>query len=453
MKTIFYNGRVITPARILFGGVEVEDGVITRVFEGDDFEHTDSADASLERVGFASAASEHTDSAAAGPERASSADTSANSEHTDSADTSPERAVSAAANFARDSSGSAGRLIDCRGNYVSPGFIDTHIHGAGGADFMDATPEAVAKIATISANHGTTGLLGTTLSSSRDKIEKALANIAAAMKAPRKGASILGAHLEGNYFNMAQRGAQNPAFIYPPREEEYAAYMKLADIKMVTAAPEIEGALALAHYMQQRNVCVSIGHSCATYEQVAAGIDAGFTHATHAYNGMSFYSNTNYYPAMGTCESVLLRDEITLEVIADGKHVSPPMLQLMYKLKGAENMHAVTDAVMADMPEGDYNLGGLETMVTDGVCMLKDRTSFAGSIATTDRLLRTLHKQAHIPLADAVKMLTSTPARVIGLQASKGRLAAGYDADINVFDEDINILATMIMGEMYQNRL
>lgn len=343
--------------------------------------------------------------------------------------------------------------IDCKGNYLSSGFIDTHIHGAGGADFMDGTLQSAEKITTISADHGTTALLGTTLSASRERIEKALDNIHMAMKTGVKGAKIVGAHLESNYFSMEQKGAQNSAYIYPPKREEYEDYLSRAKIRMVTAAPEVEGVLELAYDLQSRGICVSMGHTCANYEQVVAGIEAGFSHVTHAYNGMSYYSNTNYYPAMGTCESVLLRDEVTIEVIADGKHVSIPMLKLLYKVKGAEKMHAITDAVMAGMPEGNYRLGDLETLVTDGVCMLKDRTSFAGSIATTDTLLRTLYKKAEIPLCDAVKMLTTTPARVIGLHAHKGRIAVGYDADINVFNENIDILSTMIMGEMYKNLL
>ena len=355
--------------------------------------------------------------------------------------------------FTGDDYEKGGLPVDCKGNYLSPGFIDTHIHGAGGVDFMEATPEAAEKITAISADHGTTALLGTTLSSSREKIQKALDNINLAMKKGLKGARIIGAHLEGNFFSMEQKGAQNPDYIYPPRSEEYEDYLSRASIKIVTAAPEVEGALKLGFDLQSRGICASIGHTCANYEQVVAAIEAGFTHATHAYNGMSFYSNTNYYPAMGTCEAVLLRDEITLEVIADGKHVSPPMLKLMYKVKGADRLHAATDAVMAGMPDGEYSLGGRDTIVTDEVCMLKDRTSFAGSIATTDRLLRTLYKKAEIPLCDAVKMLTATPARVLGLEAAKGKIAAGYDADINVFNENIDILSTMILGEMYKNLL
>ncbi len=355
--------------------------------------------------------------------------------------------------FEGDGDQTDAQVVDCGGNYLAPGFIDTHIHGAGGADFMDARRGSLEKIVSVSADHGTTALLGTTLSSTRERICAALDCIDDCMKNPPPGAQIVGVHLEGNYFSMEQRGAQNPEYIYPPRAEEYENYLSRADIRIVTAAPEAPGACDLARALSRRGICASIGHTCASYEEVVAGIEAGFTHVTHAYNGMSFYSNTNYYPAMGTCESVLLRDELTLEVIADGRHVSPAMLQLLYKIKGADRLHAVSDAVLAGMPEGDYQLGGLDTMITDGVCMLKDRTSFAGSIATADVLLYTLLHKAFIPLCDAVKMLTSTPARVIGLSHRKGRIAPSFDADLNVFDGDVRILATIIGGEFYKKRL
>lgn len=389
MKTIFFNGRVITPYRLIDnGGVEVYKDKIIKIFKGDSFEKSEGD-----------------------------------------------------------------YLIDCKRNYISPGFIDIHIHGAGMADFMDGTLDSVKTIVKITADHGTTSLLGTTLSQSHELVAKALDNINIAMNKDLPGSKILGAHLESNYFAVGQKGAQNPAYIYSPKQGEYEDYLSRVNVRLVSAAPEIKGALEMASDLQKRGITVSIGHTCAKYEEIVAAIEAGFTHVTHAYNGMNFYNNTNYYPEMGTCESIMARDELTIEVIADGKHVAPSMLQHMYRVKGAERMHAVSDAVIAGAPEGEYSLGGLETIVTDGVCMLKDRTSFAGSIATADVLLDTLYKKAAIPLCDAVKMLTSTPARVIGLQGSKGRLVAGYDADINVFNEDIKMLTTMIMGKMHRNVL
>jgi len=343
--------------------------------------------------------------------------------------------------------------INCNGHYLSSGFIDLHIHGAGGEDFMNATPKAVQVISSLIAEHGTTGYLATTLSAARKDVERALDNINCSINTKSKGANVLGVHLESNYFSMGQKGAQNPEFIYPPRPEEYENFLSRAPIKIISAAPEIPGVLGMAHDLSSRGICMSMGHTCADYYHVSEGVAAGFTHATHVYNGMSIYSNTNYYPTMGTSESIMDHEEITVEVIADGKHISPAMLRFIYKIKGAERMHAVTDAVMACMPEGSYNLGGLSTIVTDGVCMLSDRTSFAGSTATTDRLLRVLYKEAGIPLIDAVKMLTSTPARIIGLCGKKGRIAIGYDADINVFNESIEIQATMIEGIMFRNTL
>lgn len=199
---------------------------------------------------------------------------------------------------------------------------------------------------------------------------------------------------------------------------------------------------------------MSVAHSDATYEEFEKALEAGFSHVTHIYNGNSWLSSPYYYCQIGVCESALLMDEVAVEVIADGKHLPPKLLELIYKIKGAEQMNLCTDAIRAAaMPEGEYELGGMKVIVEDGVAALADRSSFAGSVCTGDRAIRTMYKLANVPLIDAVKMMTSTPAKLINIYKTKGSISVGKDADINVFDEDINILYTLIEGDVFINKL
>jgi N-acetylglucosamine-6-phosphate deacetylase len=344
-----------------------------------------------------------------------------------------------------------GELIDCRGNYISPGFIDIHLHGGGGVDVMDGTAQAIETIACTHARFGTTSFLPSTLSSSRDKVLKALDAIHAARIKRVKGANILGAHLEGNYFSMKQKGAQNPAYIIPPVKEEYEEILaRTGDIRMVSCAPEIKGGLAFARDLSSRGILMSVAHSDATYEEFEQAMEAGFSHVTHIYNGNSWLTSPYYYCRIGVCEAALLMDNVTVEVIADGKHLPPKLLELIYKIKGADRMNLCTDAIRAAaMPEGEYELGGLPIVVEDGVGVLMDRSSFAGSVCTGDRAVRTMVQEANVPVVDAVKMMSATPARLIGVYGEKGSLAEGKDADINIFDDNINILGTLIEGEFF----
>ena len=345
-------------------------------------------------------------------------------------------------------------IIDCAGQYVSPGFVDIHLHGGGGADVCDATPDAVRTVAATHARYGTTAMLPATESVARDTLLAACDAVNAA-RANSGGAEILGIHLEGNYFSQKQRGAQNPAYIYPPVKAEYEEILERAGcVRMVSAAPEIENALDFGRDLTARGIVMSIGHSDATYPDVLRAIDAGYSHVTHIYNGNSWLNSPYYYCQIGVCEAGLLHDELTVEAIADGRHLPPQLLQLIYKIKGPDKMHLCTDACCAaDMPEGNYSLGGLPCMVEDSVAMLTDRSSFAGSVATANRLVRTVYREANVPLVDAVRMISATPAKVIGEGHRKGRLAPGYDADVVVFDENIDVHYVMIAGSEYKNEL
>ena len=340
-----------------------------------------------------------------------------------------------------------GEALDCQGLYLSPGFVDIHVHGAYQASFFSADPAAIFRATSFHAEHGTTSILPTTASASHETVLGALKAIALAMKEKPQGARILGGHLEGNYLNPQNAGAQNPAFLYKADPREYMELIDTGIVRRVSASPEVEGALDMARRLSKDGILMSVAHSDADYDLMLRALDAGFTHVTHIYNAQSTLSSIYYYPQVGVCESALVHEGYTVEAICDGRHVPPQLLRLMYKIKGAKGMHAVTDSDLAGAPDGRYENYGMELLVEDGVCMLASRAAFAGSIATTDRLLRILYKDAMIPLADAVRMVTLTPAEQIGEERRIGRVAPGFDADINLFDDNISICGTMILGK------
>lgn len=349
--------------------------------------------------------------------------------------------------------------IDAQGNYISPGFIDIHVHGGGDYDFMDGTVEAFLKIAELHAKYGTTAMLPTTLTSEVEELYVTLDNYKKAKEQNKSGAQFLGIHLEGPYFSVNQRGAQDPRYIRNPDPKEYKEILAhSSDIKRWSAAPELPGAIEFAHFMKSKGILVALGHTDALYEEALKGFENGFTLATHFYSCMSGVTRKNALRYAGVIECGYLVDEMDVEVIADGIHCPPPLLKLIYKIKGTDHTALITDAMRgAGMPEGESILGsrhnGLKVIIEDGVAKLPDRTSFAGSVATTDRLVRTMVKKADIPVAEAVRMATATPARILGIEDKKGSLIKGKDADMLIFDEDIRIQTTIINGQIVYNRL
>ena len=317
---------------------------------------------------------------------------------------------------------------------------------------MDGTEEAVEKVLRAHAKYGTTSFLPSTLSASPETVIKALQSIEKVQKSRKHGPKILGAHLEGNFFSMAFKGAQDPKYIFPPTKKNYEPIVSsVSNIKMISAAPELENACEFAKEMSSRGIVMSCAHSNATYEEFARGVENGFTHITHIYNGSSLIASPQYYCRIGASETALLYDHVTAEVISDGKHLPKELLRLIYKIKGPDFMNLCTDAMCAaDMPPGPYMLGGLEVMVDDSVAFLTDRSSLAGSICTGDRAVRTAY-EAGIPLQDAVKMMTVTPARLLNVYDRMGSISEGKAADINLFDENIQIKYTLIDGEVYND--
>lgn len=348
--------------------------------------------------------------------------------------------------------------INAHGKYITPGFIDIHVHGGGGHDFMDGTETAFLKITETHARYGTTSMLPTTLSASRDELIKTLNAYEAANKKNINGSQFLGMHLEGPYFAMSQRGAQDPRYIRDPDPEEYKEILELSSsIKRWSAAPELKGAIEFGQYIKSKGVLPAVAHTDAIYEDVLLAFEHGFTLATHLYSGMSGVTRRNAYRYAGVIESAFIIDEMDVEIIGDGIHLPPPLLKLVYKIKGAERTALITDAMRAaGMPPGESMLGsltnGLKVLVEDEVAKLPDRSSFAGSVATADRLVRTMITMADIPLLDAVRMITSTPARILGVSDKKGSIVAGKDADIVIFDGDIRIEMTMVNGKIVYSR-
>jgi len=343
--------------------------------------------------------------------------------------------------------------INARGNYIAPGFIDLHVHGGGGHDFMDNELDGFLAIAELHAKHGTTALMPTTLSSEHQDLLDTLSVYETADVRNVKGAQFIGIHIEGPYFSMEQRGAQDPRYIRAPDPAEYQEIIAGSKaIKRWSAAPELKGALEFAQYLTEKGILPSIAHTNAIYEEVLPAFEKGFTHATHFYSCMSGVSRRNAYRYAGVIESAYLLDAMTVEIIADGIHLPPPLLKLVLKIKGADRTALVTDAMRAaGMPPGPSILGsrrdGLEVIVEDNVAKLKDRTAFAGSVATMDKLVRNTVEMADATLEDAVKMASLSPANIIGIGDRKGSLVAGKDADIVIFDDHVNIMQTIVSGK------
>lgn len=347
--------------------------------------------------------------------------------------------------------------INANGNYISPGFIDIHVHGGGGHDFMDGNEDAFLKVAETHARYGTTAMLPTTLTSDKESLLQTLEFFEQANMKNVAGAQFIGLHLEGPYFALNQRGAQDERYIRDPVPEEYQDILnRSASIKRWSAAPELKGAIEFGKFLTSKGILAAIAHTDAIYEEVLEAFENGYSLITHLYSAMSGVTRRNAFRYAGVIESAYLIDEMDVEIIADGVHLPAPLLKLVHKIKGAGHIALITDAMRAaGMPEGESVLGnlknGLKVIVEDGVAKLPDRSAFAGSVATVDRLVRTMIKIAGVPLPEAVQMITSTPARIMKLPG-KGSLVAGKDADILIFDEEINIKMTMIKGKIvYDN--
>ncbi len=341
--------------------------------------------------------------------------------------------------------------------YIAPGFIDIHVHGGGGHDFMDGTEEAFLGAAKLHASHGTATLLPTTLTCPDEELFHSFDIFRKVQNDETYGGMFYGMHLEGPYFSSKQAGAQDPKYLKNPEKEHFNAILEKGEgiIARWSVAPELDGALELGDRLSELGICASMGHSDALYEEVLEAVKHGYTHLTHFYSGMSALTRKHGYRYPGMIESGYMIDPLKVEVICDGKHLPLSMLKYVFTAKGTEKCALVTDAMRgAGMTEGKTILGSLENgqecYIEDGVAKMPGGEAFAGSVATTDRLVRTAI-QAGASLTDAVKMMTSTPAEIIGIK-DRGEIVCGKRADFTVFDENINIVAVISGGKTIYER-
>ncbi|MCI6485255.1 MAG: N-acetylglucosamine-6-phosphate deacetylase [Bacteroidales bacterium] len=342
-------------------------------------------------------------------------------------------------------------VIDAKGCDIVPGGIEMHVHGGGGRDFMEGDEEAFRVAIDAHMQYGTTSIFPTLSSSTVPMIEKACETCTKLMAEP--DSPVLGLHLEGPYFNPKQAGAQIPEWIKAPVKEEYEYLLeKWPCLKRWDEAPELEGSHEFIKCCCKHGVLPSIGHTRAKYEEVAAANELGMTHATHFYNAMPVVYKNREFKETGTVESIFALENMTVEMIADGIHVPPVMLRMIYQIKGVERTALVTDALACTASKDDTAFDP-RVVLEDGVCKLADRSALAGSIATVDRLVRTCVQQAGIPMEDACRMISETPAKIMGVYDRKGSLEKGKDADIIFFDKDQELTFVMQMGRIVRNEL
>lgn len=343
------------------------------------------------------------------------------------------------------------QVMDAAGEWVLPGFIDIHCHGAKGCDTMDGTLSDIETIAKYHAGGGTTAFLPTTASSSLEAILRALEAVSQARSNGVDGAAVIGAHLEGPFFAYAKRGCHLPIYVRDPRPAEYNRILEYADdIVSMTLAPELDGAEALIRTLVDKGIVVAIGHSEAVYSQIVEAVGWGASHVTHMYCAMSTIVKNGPARTIGVVETTLLMDELTTEIIADGKHLPPELVRMVIKAKGLDKVCVTTDAMRgAGMPPGIYTFGpkdGQEAVVRDGMAVMPDRTGYASSVVRMNDLIKVLIGPVGLSLSDAVKMATIIPAKIIGTADRMGSLEKGKDANIVVANDAVDIHATIVEG-------
>ncbi|KAB3531583.1 N-acetylglucosamine-6-phosphate deacetylase [Alkaliphilus serpentinus] len=333
-------------------------------------------------------------------------------------------------------------IIDVKGHYISPGFIDIHIHGSGGCDTMDGSVDALKTISNRILTYGTTGFLPTTMSMDMQTIYTALDTVKEAMTIDLGGANILGVHLEGPFINKAYKGAQKEDTIIPPDYNLLKDYMDI--IKIITMAPEIEGSKAFIQaFKQESNATLAIGHSAASYEEAMEAIQAGISHCTHIFNAMTPLHHRN--PGV---VGAAFNSFISCELIADKIHVHPELFKLLLKIKGEAQLVLVTDAIRGScMKDGSYELGGQMVEVREGRAQLPDGR-LAGSVLTLNKAIQNFVEVTNEPLYKVIKLASLNPAKVIGIDDRKGSIEVGKDADVIVFDEGLNVRMVFIEGSI-----
>ena len=334
-------------------------------------------------------------------------------------------------------------IIDAKGHFISPGFIDMHIHGSGGYDVMDGTREAIDGISFAVVKNGVTGFLPTTMTMSKSKIYKALNSIRVAMNSKVKGAKVLGAHMEGPFINKKYKGAQPEEFILLPNYNFIESYVDV--LKVITFAPEMdEDFNFIKETKQKTNIILSIGHSNAEYEEAIAAIEHGISHATHTFNAMTPLNHRK--PGI---VGAVFNSDIYCEVIADGIHIHPAIFKTLKKIKGKERIILITDSMRAGcLKDGISELGGQKVIVKDNAARLEDGT-LAGSILKLNKGIKNFMDNSGMNICEAIGLVSINPARELGLDKIKGSLEKGKFADIVILDEAFNIKQTIVEGKTF----
>lgn len=346
-------------------------------------------------------------------------------------------------------------VVDLQGGYLSPGFVDIHVHGGAGHDFMDGTEAAFRAICQAHARHGTTAILPTTTVARHDQ-HLAFLDVCRRLRGQDTGgARILGAHFYGPYFAREARGCHPGDSVRPPTPAEYEQYLAFDCIRRATVAPELPGAESFVHACRARGIGSNVGHSYATFEQIEAARSWGVTHVDHLFCAMSDRARLRIeqtFPMRGgVMEATLYFDDLTTEVIADGKHLQRELLLLAYKIKGPDCLALCTDCNRAlDMPDGPYIFGSTDggelIQRKDGVGIMPDGKALASGVVGMIECVRTFHRLTGVPLHDVVRMASLTPARIAGADAELGSIDVGKRADLLVLDGELNIQAVYLGG-------
>jgi N-acetylglucosamine-6-phosphate deacetylase len=348
------------------------------------------------------------------------------------------------------------QVVDLRGGYLAPGYVDLHVHGGGGSDFMDGRAEAFARICEAHARHGTTSLLPTTTVARHDQHLTFLDLCRRFRREGTAGARILGAHFYGPYFNPQACGCHPPACARTPKPSEFLQYLEYADtITTATVAPELEGAGDFVRACQAHGIRSNTGHTHATFEQMEQALGWGVRHVDHLFCAMSDRARlrqSQAYPMRGgVMEATLFFDELTTEVIADGKHLQRELLLLAYKIKGPDRLALVTDCNRAlDMPDGEYLFGptdgGEPILRRDGVGIMPDGQALASGVMGMDHAVRTFHALTSVPLVEVIRMASLTPAHIAGWDHEIGSIAPSKRADLLILDRHLQVESVYLDG-------
>ena len=342
-------------------------------------------------------------------------------------------------------------VIDCGGLFLSPGFIDAHVHGGGNKSAMSENPDDIIAMAEAHLKYGTTSIVPTTLAAPVEQLKRVISSVKAASEKSKK-ANILGIHLEGPYLSLKYKGAQSPENILNPNTDSPDELLDMWDkILIMGAAPEEEGCLELGKKLKERGIVASVAHSAASFEQVEEAVKHGYSDVTHIYNACTSCFKTGVFRTAGVVEAGLVMDELTTQAIADLRHLPKGVLRLIYKSKGDDGMYLITDGLefsASDIKENTVYTqeNGMGVIYEDKVMKLADGSALAGSAATLIDCVKNMYKEIGAPLYSAVKMASYTPARVIGYGNTKGKIAKSYDADFVIFDDDLNIKSVITNG-------